>query len=50
MTEDIQVKREIVLEADAETLQRMRKESALAATIPRRLRWLTSASRWLFDC
>jgi hypothetical protein len=26
MGEDIQVKREIVLEADAETLQRMRKE------------------------
>jgi hypothetical protein len=26
MAEDIQVKREIVLEADAETLERMRKE------------------------
>lgn len=26
MVEDVQVKREIVLEADAETLERMRKE------------------------
>ena len=26
MTEDVQVKREIVLEADAETMERMRKE------------------------
>lgn len=26
MAEDVQVKREIVVEADAETLQRMRKE------------------------
>ena len=63
MADELQIKREIVLEADAETLQRMRKEghargftvfamkaSASAATIPRRRLWRISACRWGFDC
>jgi hypothetical protein len=62
MAEDIQVKREIVLEADAEALRKMRKgtraalrstatrPSASAARIRRRRRWPISACRWPFDC
>jgi DNA-binding protein YbaB len=63
MADQMQVKREIVVEADAETLERMRKEAmraalpsiamkanGSAATIPRRRPWLISVCRWLFDC
>jgi len=45
MSEDLNVKREIILEADAETLARMRKEGHARR---RRLRILLS--RWDFDC
>ena len=63
MGEDIQVKREITLEADAETLERMRKEghagglpfiatrrNAREEITPRRRRSPISDSRWRFDC
>jgi hypothetical protein len=63
MADDMQIKREIVLEADAETLERMRKEghargftvfatkgSASAATTRRRRRWPISVCLWAFDC
>jgi len=63
MAEDIQVKREIVLEADAEALQKMRKEGHARGftvycdeaeriggenTAPPPLAYF--GCRWLFDC
>ncbi len=63
MSEDIRIKREMVLEADAEMLEKMRKtgqreglpsiatrRSGQEETIRPRLRSPISASRSLFDC
>jgi hypothetical protein len=63
MGDDIRVMREIVLEADAETLQKMRKEgmrevsryivtkpSAQAVRTRRRRLWHISGFLWRFEC
>ena len=64
MRDDLNIKREIILEADAETLARMRKEGHArgftvycdeggglgAAITARRRRSPSLLSRWDFDC
>ena len=63
MADEMLVKREIVMEADVESIERLRKEGHVrgftvycdeqqrtGATIQRRRRWATSRSRSGFDC
>ena len=63
MADEMQVNRDIVIEADAESIERLRKEGHVrgsrcfvtssnvpAATTRRRHRWATSLCQLLFDC
>jgi hypothetical protein len=63
MADEMQVNRDIVIEVDAESIERLRKEghvrgsrffatssNAPVATTRRRRRWAISLCRWPFDC
>ena len=63
MADEMQVNRDIVIEADAESIERLRKEGHVrgftvfcdeqqrtGGTTRRPRRWATSPCRWPFDC